>query len=411
MNYYVGILAALFVYVLPAAAQPGWFEQASGGDQAWFSVDMLDAATITAVGSDGAITHSTNGGASWNPIPSGTQSVLRRIRYHSPTLGVVLGNDGVILKSTDAGASWTALQSGTTKGLYDVHFFDELRWNAVGQAAYITETTDGGTTWKEKDSGTNNWNCIDFYGTFGVIVGNKGDIAVTTNGGGRWNSRSSPIGLELRGVSIGDDSTAVAVGINGTLIRTTNKGRDWTVNYASIPMSQFRIAGVEHLTRDKIIAVAYGGIIIESINGGASWEPQTSNTGANLECVSFADSKIGVAVGWNGTIMGTTNAGSLSVHRQGSALAQGLRIIEQYPAPLRRGTTSAGILRLNLEHSGPVTITAVDVLGRSRGILFDGLLTTGEHSLSIQASTLAPGSYILHIAQGPRSVAGRIIVE
>ena len=51
---------------------------------------------------------------------------------------------------------------------------------------------------------------------FGVIVGNKGLLRVTSDGGKSWRERDSKTNLELTSVSIGDDSTAVAVGANGT---------------------------------------------------------------------------------------------------------------------------------------------------------------------------------------------------
>ncbi len=411
MRYFATTLLALLLTASVSEAQLGWTDQSTGDDVTFFSVNMLDASTIVAVGPDGLIVRSTDAGASWRIVPSGTQNVLRRIRFHSPTLAVITANDGEMLKSTDAGATWSALQTGTTKGLYDVHFFDENRWLAIGQGAYITETTDGGATWKEKDSGMNNWNEVTFRGSFGLMAGNKGDINVTTNGGTSWNKRSSPIALELRSVSIGNDSTAVMVGINGTLVKTTNKGRNWRAVYASIPLASNRVSSVRHLTENRVVAVAYGGVIIESLNGGETWDPQSSITGANLEAVSFIDSKIGTAVGWNGTILRTGNGGSLSVRQSAAALPQGLRILEQYPMPLRRDVGASGILRLNVEQAGPVTITAVDMLGRSRSMLFEGYLAAGDHSVSLSPAGLNPGSYFLRISQGARSVSGKFVIE
>jgi photosystem II stability/assembly factor-like uncharacterized protein len=404
-------LTILLITASGATAQVGWFDQSTGDDTVLFGVEMLDASIAVAVGPDGVILRTTDGGSSWKLVPSGTQQVLRRIRFHSPTLAVITANEGEMLKSTDAGATWSPLQTGTTKGLYDVHFFDENRWIAIGQGAYITETTDGGVTWTQKASGTNNWNEVAFRGSLGLMAGNKGDINVTTNGGTSWTKRSSPDDLELRSVSIGDDSTAVMSGINGTLIKTTNKGRHWKLVYASIPMASNRVSSVRHLTRDHVVAVAYGGVIIESRNAGETWDPQNSNTGENLESLSFIDSKIGTAVGWRGTIIRTNNGGTMSVRQDGAALASGLSILEQYPLPLRRDAGASGILRLNVEQAGPVSITAMDVLGRSKALLFDGYLVEGSHSVSLQPSGLNPGLYLLHIAQGSRGITGKIIIE
>jgi photosystem II stability/assembly factor-like uncharacterized protein len=411
MNIISTALLLLLLGASTAMAQVGWLAQSTGDDREMFSVAMRDAATTTAVGPDGLIMHTTDSGASWHTVASPTQNVLRRIRYYNSSLGVITANDGEMLKSTDGGASWFALQTGTTKGLYDVHFFDENRWIAIGQGAYITETTDGGITWKQKSTGTNNWNEVAFRGTLGIMAGNKGDINVTTNGGTSWTKRSSPNGLELRSVSIGNDSTAVAVGINGTLIKSTNKGRNWYTTYASIPLASNRVSGVTHLTEHLLVAVAYGGVIIQSTDGGGTWEPQNSGTGANLEAVSFIDRKVGTVVGWNGTVLRTGNSGSLSVRQRGAALPMGLGILEQYPLPLQRGASAAGILRLNIGQSGPVCVTAVDMLGRVRSTLFDGYLVAGDHSVTLNPNSLNPGNYLLLITQGSRSVTGRLVIE
>jgi photosystem II stability/assembly factor-like uncharacterized protein len=411
MKRLLQILTMLLLTTVGTTAQVGWFDRSTGDETVFFSVDMLDALTAVAVGPDGMILRTTDGGASWKKVPSGTMNVLRRIRFHSPTLAVITANDGEMLKSTDAGATWTPLQTGTSKGLYDVHFFDESRWIAIGQAAFITQTTDGGATWKQVATGTNNWNEVAFRGSFGLMAGNKGDINVTTNGGTSWTKRSSPNDLELRSVSIGDDSTAVMSGINGTLIKTTNKGRNWKLVYASIPMASNRVSSIRHLTRDHVVAVASGGVIIESWNAGETWDPQNSITGENLESLSFIDSRIGTAVGWKGTILRTNNGGTMSVRQYDTALPVGLRIIEQYPLPLRRDAGATGILRLNVEQAGPVCITAVDVLGRTRATLFDGYLTDGSHSISLQPSGLNSGTYLLHIAQGGRGITGKFVIE
>jgi photosystem II stability/assembly factor-like uncharacterized protein len=411
MKHLVCLLALFLAASAPSTAQSGWTVLASDEDHSWWSIHMLDASTATVVGIDGSIMHTTDGGARWRIIPSGTDVNLRRVKYHSPSLAVITANDGVILKSTDTGESWHPVSTGVTRGLYDIHFFSDEHWLVIGQGAFITESTDGGATWNQRGTGMNNWNGLDFREDFGILVGNKGDIRITTNGGSSWTNRSSPDGLELRAVSIGDDSTAVAVGINGSLIKTTNKGRNWKIVYASIPMANNRVTGVQHLTAEHLVATAYNGLIIESTDGGENWTPQGSPTTSHLEGLSFIDDKTGMAAGWDGTIIRTNSGGALSVRQSSSAAAHGLSIVEQYPMPLRRNSAQASVLRLNVSTAGHVRITAADILGRTRSSLFDGHLDAGVHTLALRASELPPGSYVLRIAQHDRVLFGRMILE
>ncbi len=57
-------------------------------------------------------------------------------------------------------------------------------------------------------------------------------------------------------------------------------------------------------------AVGEAGIIVHTMNGGASWEVQDSSTEAKLSAVVFSDAKNGWAVGDSGTILTTSDGGS-----------------------------------------------------------------------------------------------------
>jgi photosystem II stability/assembly factor-like uncharacterized protein len=273
-----------------ALAQSGWFQLRQQGEAILFSVDMYDATHITAVGTDGLILHTDDGGTTWTSPASGESDNLRRVRWHSPTLGVILGNGGVALKSVDGGQTWQRLGTGTTSSLFDVHFFDENTWMVIGQAARVITTTDGGQSWENKGSGTDNYNEIAIRGDFGVIVGNKGLIRVSTDGGKNWRNRGGAMNIELTGVSIGDDSTAVAVGANGTILRTQNRGTNWTPIIASVPISSYRLSGVRHLSRERVVLDRlYRGLILWSTDTGLNWYSQDSNTPSNLEALAFID--------------------------------------------------------------------------------------------------------------------------
>jgi hypothetical protein len=56
-----------------------------------------------------------------------------------------VGDAGKIFKTTDGGATWDTLISGTTHGLLSVHFpVNALTGYAVGRGGTILKTTDGG---------------------------------------------------------------------------------------------------------------------------------------------------------------------------------------------------------------------------------------------------------------------------
>lgn len=59
-----------------------------------------DEATATAVGSDGTIMRTTNGGTTWFPQVSGTTAEFRAVQFVDANIGIVVGNYGTILWKT-----------------------------------------------------------------------------------------------------------------------------------------------------------------------------------------------------------------------------------------------------------------------------------------------------------------------
>ena len=58
-----------------------------------------------------------------------------------------------------------------------------------------------------------------------------------------------------------------------------------------------RLNDIELINPQRGWAVEDSGMILATADGGASWEPQTSNTTASLHSVGFVDAQRGWAVG------------------------------------------------------------------------------------------------------------------
>ena len=71
--------------------------------------------------------------------------------YH----GWAVGYNGTILKTTDGGANWIILNSQTNLSLNSVIFIDQNIGWAVGWEGIILHTTDGGLTWNSESLGSN----------------------------------------------------------------------------------------------------------------------------------------------------------------------------------------------------------------------------------------------------------------
>ena len=103
-----------------------------------------------AVGAEGVIVSTQDGGASWKPQTSGTSQTLYSVHFATPDRGWAVGAEGVIVSTQDGGASWKPQTSGTSQTLLNVHFATPDRGWAVGgdpSRGVIVSTQDGGAVW------------------------------------------------------------------------------------------------------------------------------------------------------------------------------------------------------------------------------------------------------------------------
>jgi photosystem II stability/assembly factor-like uncharacterized protein len=74
---------------------------------------------------------------------------LNAVWFATPQRGWAVGGEGVILATEDGGLTWRPQNSGVGDDLYDVRFFDGAEGWAVGRGGAMLHTTDGGRTWTE----------------------------------------------------------------------------------------------------------------------------------------------------------------------------------------------------------------------------------------------------------------------
>src|SRR5579871_2273237 len=103
-------VAAILVAVLagPSLAQPA----IPFDDAGLHAIQFIDQSEGWAVGDDGTIWHSIDGGANWERQKSGTRACLKSVHFLTPYTGWVVGrmesangggSVGVMLKTTDGG--------------------------------------------------------------------------------------------------------------------------------------------------------------------------------------------------------------------------------------------------------------------------------------------------------------------
>jgi photosystem II stability/assembly factor-like uncharacterized protein len=309
-------LVLFFLSSLSTMAQ--WSLVDSGTTSDLRGVYLLDSGVGYAAGDAGTILKTTDAGMTWGTLASGTTKALYDIYFFNDTEGVAVGDSGLILRTTDGGATWQTVASGVRDSLRSVSF-NGANGICGGLAQDILYSSDSGATWQVSQKGFFGGG---FFGahmlspTLGFVVGQNSIFqplhGTTVDGGVHWSFHPFYFdGNEgsCDDVFFFDGATGVTSGVlfdgTGAIARTTNGGTDWTSSLFSQGMQ-----GIDFPKPETGFAVGLVGTILRSTDLGNTWSPQTSGTFFDLFDVHFTSAGLtGVAVGAAGTILRTTNGG------------------------------------------------------------------------------------------------------
>ena len=306
----------------PLAAQQPVLMPANTYHSTLLSVAVYDPQVAIAVGSDGMILRTQDGGANWWRMYAGSNAELQDVTFNGVAV-VAVGTGGTILRSPDGGVSWQLVFGGVSSQLKSVHFGDLTHGIIVGDSGVVLTTQDGGATWARQPSGvTEGFLDVRMSGpAAAVAVGANGLIARTDDGGRSWRRQASPTAQWLTGVWLTSPTTGTIVGLGGTGLYTTNGGATWLQGAmgASVGMSDvFQV--------DAATAVAAGSsaTILRTGDGGRTWQQVFQGSGWAFEDVGFANPQVGWAVGSQGVVMRTTDGGLTWMHQMGFPAAPGV---------------------------------------------------------------------------------------
>jgi photosystem II stability/assembly factor-like uncharacterized protein len=261
-----------------------------------------------AVGEDGTLLATKDGGTHWGAQSSGTTSTLRGVKFVDALHGWAVGDSGAVLATKDGGAHWGAQRSRTTNLLASVDFVDHSHGWAVGDAGTIQATKDGGAHWGAQRSGTGDvLFAVSFVdASHGWVVGRAGTVLVTEDGGAHWSAQRSRTTNDLVNVRFVDASHGWAVGDTGTILATKDGGTHWRKQRSG---TQAALSAVAFVDARHGWAVGSYGTILATGDGGGSWTQQDSGTTQWLASVFFPDASYGWVVGDGGTILATQGGG------------------------------------------------------------------------------------------------------
>ena len=389
-----------------------WLAQSGGIDVGFYGVCFTDVNHGTAVGAQGAIYRTDDGGSSWAGQQIGGPG-LQTVGFADADNGFATGYEARILHTANGGKTWEQqFQNGFYLWFADISVTDAYHATAVGQGGRILHTSDGGTNWilQSENPGYNLYG-VDFIDAQnGFAVGDHGTILRTTNGGGNWTSQNiGDDNTNLFSVSFLDINNGLIVGndFNSVLVlKTTDGGQNWTSVPNSIPETLY---DVQFVSSQVAFAVGNEGVIYKSSDGGLNWVQQVDGKSTGLHSVSFINELVGTAVGENGTILHTTDGGASFVGIDTKqATTNATKLFQNYPNPFDASTT----INWQLPADAHVTLKVFDFTGRELKTLVDCDQAKGEHKVKFDATTLPAGIYFYQLhANGTNETKTMIVLK
>jgi photosystem II stability/assembly factor-like uncharacterized protein len=276
---YLLVVLSLVATVSPAAAQP---------DDS-IAVELNRPATITprakdglftsianagnrlvAVGEQGRVMISDDNGSSWRQVATPTSVTLTQVRFINPSLGWAVGQMGIVLQTQDAGLTWHKqfddIAAGTimlsaakaalaaqgsnpvtqanlqaaqimVQGGPNVPFLTVLPLSAqdvliAGGFGIAFSSHDGGASWQSIAANIpdpNGLHIYDLVETQGNLlgVGEQGFVFLGS-ASGSFAALTPPSQGSFFGALALPDQSLITYGLQGTILRTTDQGKDWT---------------------------------------------------------------------------------------------------------------------------------------------------------------------------------------
>jgi photosystem II stability/assembly factor-like uncharacterized protein len=247
------------------------------------------------------------GGAGFEKTESASIRVLD-IHFLDPLVGVAVGAEGTIQRTVDGGKTWRVVESGTKRKLEGVAFVDDKHGIAVGwegTGPRMVRTEDGGLTWQAQPCelrGNEGFADVAMLPSqIGMAVGGSGVVIKTTDGGRSWTQLKHGLTTDLlRAVTLLDANTAVVVGARGVILHTRDGGATWTRRKSGTPLE---LRGVAFAEASRGLIVGEAGTMLSTNDGGLTWRRELTRTTRDLRAVIFDASGQAIITGAPGVVL------------------------------------------------------------------------------------------------------------
>jgi photosystem II stability/assembly factor-like uncharacterized protein len=324
-------LPMLFLITAQAGEQKATLASHSRASQSLLLDTALAGDRLLAVGERGHIIYSDNGGDNWQQARVPTTQMLTAVFFISDRQGWAVGHDGLILVTSDGGENWllqrdglaaqeklnqadrdraqarvaeleTALASASEDSAEDLRFNLEAALMDLEDAEQLLLESNFAPPlmdiWFRDDS-------------LGWAVGAFGTLLQTSDGGKNWQSVGqridNPEGFHYYGITGNSNGQLFIAGETGGLYRSLDAGSSWQQLDSPYEGSWFGV--LQQPSTGVLWVFGLRGNIFRSSDFGSSWTPAGNDNTMTIAGATIAEDDTVIMVGSVGAVLRSNDGG------------------------------------------------------------------------------------------------------
>jgi photosystem II stability/assembly factor-like uncharacterized protein len=282
----------------------------------------LTGSRLVAVGAHGHVVYSDDSGKNWSQAQTPSSSTLTSVYFPSDTMGWAVGHDGLILHSSDGGETWVKQFDGYLANRAIIKGARENKERAILELDRANNSADpvaidnaemqlenktyalDDAQYDIESGSTKPFLDVWFYDAkIGFAVGAYGVAFRTNDSGKSWVDWSAHLGnsdrLHINGLTMVGPRSLMLVGEQGLILRSDDVGDSWRILPSPYEGSLFGITA----KADNVLIYGLRGNLFHSVDGGIQWEKIQTNSEQTLMAGIPKADKTSVMVGTGGSII------------------------------------------------------------------------------------------------------------
>ncbi len=161
-----------------------FFNNLPFGNISFSKVAFTDVNTGYYLADSGRVHKTINGGANWQQVRTGGDSLYFDIKFTNANTGFICGEGGRLFKTINGGNTWNKISISNTSFLFSLYFTDQNTGYLAG-TRFAFKTINGGDNWSDIfDVNTQSLYSVYFSDlNTGYMVSDTGRVYKTTTGG------------------------------------------------------------------------------------------------------------------------------------------------------------------------------------------------------------------------------------